>query len=91
MPKINNSAKIRIFEQSTFIIVHRNPRHPQCVMNIDMKMLIITASAVILLAACGRSHVEAEYSADTCDELAVRIDRRDSLSQADYAEMIRQS
>lgn len=58
-----------------------------------MKKLIITISAAIALAACGRSadRIEAEYSADTCDELAVRIDRRDSLSQDDYAEMIRQS
>lgn len=58
-----------------------------------MKKLIITISAAILLASCGRStdRIEAEYSADTCDELAVRIDARDSLSQDDYAEMIHQS
>lgn len=47
----------------------------------------------MMLAACGRSNsrIEAEYSSDVCDELAVRIDARDSLTQSDYAEMIRQS
>lgn len=73
--------------------MHQNTRHPRCVINIDMKKLIISVSVILLLSACGRSagRAEAEYSSEVCDELAVRIDSRDSLSQADYAEMIRQS
>lgn len=56
----------------------------------DMKKILFIV-AVLGLAACSGGHRAAEYDADECDALALRIDSRDSLTQQDYAGMIAQS
>lgn len=60
------------------------------VKNFDMKRALFLL-AIAGLGACTSSHVPADYDPEECDALSVRIDGRDSLSQADYAAMIGQS
>lgn len=44
-----------------------------------------------LLTACSGRSVDAEYNADVCEELSIKIERRDSLSQEEYTRMIGQN
>ena len=45
----------------------------------------------LLFAACSGGGIDATYSSEKCEELALKIERRDSLSQKEYAEMIGQN
>lgn len=50
---------------------------------------IILASALLCLAAS--CSAPAHYDSEECERLAVKIERRDSLSQKDYSAMIKQN
>lgn len=53
-----------------------------------MKLRICIALAtVILLSSCAGT----SYNSQTCEELAVKVERHDSLTQSDYRMMIDQS
>lgn len=56
-------------------------------------LLIFPAILVLLFAACDDKGADytSDYNSEVCNDLAVRIDRRDSLSQADYTAMIGQT
>lgn len=45
----------------------------------------------VLTAACAGSSGPSHYDSGLCEELAVKIERRDSLTQRNYSEMIGQS
>ena len=52
---------------------------------------LATLLLALMLASCSGSGVEAPYDSDTCERLAVKIENRDSLTQAEYQEMIGQN
>lgn len=56
-----------------------------------MKKLIVYIMLLPLLAACGGRSVPSDYDSATCTDLSVRIERRDSLTQYDYACIIAQN
>lgn len=54
------------------------------------KILIFLPLLILLVAACSSSH-HSNYDPELCADLATKIERRDSISQSDYAEMIAQN
>lgn len=46
---------------------------------------------LLLLTACGGREIDSTYSSSTCEELAVMIEQRDSISQEQYTAMIGQN
>ncbi len=52
-----------------------------------LRISIVLASFVVLLASCAGKG----YDAAECNELSIKIERRDSLTQHDYRMMIDQS
>lgn len=52
---------------------------------------ILAAAAILLLAACTHTNEATNYNSELCNELAVKIDGRKPLDQADYTAMIGQS
>ena len=57
----------------------------------DMKItraFILIFALLCLASSCSRP---ASYDSELCEELAVKIERRDSLSQKDYRAMIAQN
>lgn len=53
-------------------------------------IIIYIALPMALLAGC-TAHTDDSYSSELCNELAVKVERRDSLSQDDYRAMIGQN
>lgn len=51
-----------------------------------LRICIALATAFLLAACAGKA-----YDSQTCEELAVKVERHDTLSQADYRQMIDQS
>lgn len=52
---------------------------------------LIGLSLVLLLAACSGSSIDATYNSETCEALALKIERNDSISQEEYTAMIGQN
>lgn len=57
----------------------------------DVKILRTSLIAGVVAMVCSCSGDVARYDSELCEELAVKIERRDSLSQTDYREMIAQN
>ena len=45
----------------------------------------------LVLWSCSGREVDSTYNSETCEQLSIRIERRDSLSQEDYTRMIGQN
>lgn len=59
-----------------------------------LRNIIIALFAILLVAGCGRKKAgddTPKYNAGLCTSLSQRIERRDSLSQKDYASIISQN
>lgn len=54
-------------------------------------VIVIIAVAMAALTGCHGDAIDADYNSNTCETLAIKIERRDSLSQHDYAQMIGQN
>ncbi len=52
---------------------------------------LIGLSLVMLLAACSNTSIDATYNSETCEQLALKIERNDSISQEEYSAMIGQN
>lgn len=53
-------------------------------------LTILTAAAALTLFSCGGGQ-HGSYDPEVCDALAMKIERRDSLTQSDYGAMIVQN
>ena len=60
-------------------------------MNMKRKLFYVIPLLAGIVTACSQSLVSTDYDASLCEELSMRIERRDSLSQDDYARMIGQN
>lgn len=59
--------------------------------NMKRILYILILAATPAVFSCSESkRIAAEYDSDTCRELAVKVERRDSISQDDYRLMIEQ-
>ena len=54
-------------------------------------LFILPVLAVALFCGCSGREVSTDYNGELCENLAMRIESRDSLPQLDYAEMIGQN
>ncbi len=51
----------------------------------------VLAAALALFASCSGGGIEQPYNSETCEQLAIKIERRDSLTQQEYTDMIGQN
>lgn len=58
-----------------------------------MKAIYLFTIILLGLAAyaCGNDEATAQYDSETCEALAVKVERREAISQEEYCEMIGQN
>ena len=58
-----------------------------------MKAIYLFIIILLGLAAyaCGNDEATAQYDSETCEALAVKVERREAISQEEYCEMIGQN
>lgn len=58
-----------------------------------MKVFYLVTLIIIstLLASCGRTEAEVDYNSEVCEDLSVKVERREPLSQEEYSRMIGQN
>lgn len=54
-------------------------------------VIAIIAVAMAALTGCRGNAADTDYNSEACENLAIKIERRDSLTQQDYARMIGQN